>query len=409
MSQLREPNGRFAPWSEEDKKILSMMIRQGHTDAEIASVLSRSRKAISKYRLRNGLLKEPARKAKNPPARKAPPAPPPETIFEKHARETKEAELRKQLKEALNERTSLIARQNVLDDVWGKTGVYHVPAYRPDGTTRAMTLFAALSDCHIEERVEKGRITFSDNEYNPEIAEKRLAKFFDGVLWFKYHHQAYGDVLVNDCVLGFLGDLITGYIHEELMEGNFLSPVEAILWMQERLTGHIKRVANYFDTLTIACVPGNHGRTTQKYKITTYCENSYEWLMYKNLEAAFSHDPRIKFVVSKDNHQYVQVYNTKIHVAHFDDIKYNGGVGGVSIPLLKRVAIWNQGPQRADVHVGGHFHQKLDLGHVVCNGSLIGYNAFGQSIGARPEPAQQAMFMIDSERGKCLSGEIWCE
>ncbi len=43
----------------------------------------------------------------------------------------------------------------------------------------------------------------------------------------------------------------------------------------------------------------------------------------------------------------------------------------------------------------------------VTNGSLIGYNAYAQKIGASPEPPMQAFFLIDQERGLCHMTKIW--
>ena len=83
------------------------------------------------------------------------------------------------------------------------------------------------------------------------------------------------------------------------------------------------------------------------------------------------------------------VMTNAIKTHHHDELKYQGGVGGLGIPLLKRVPAWDL-VKRADVHCIGHWHQLLDYGRAVVNGSLIGYNAFAQSIGASPEPPQQA-------------------
>jgi hypothetical protein len=56
------------------------------------------------------------------------------------------------------------------------------------------------------------------------------------------------------------------------------------------------------------------------------------------------------------------------------------------------------------VTVLGHFHEFQDLGSAVVNGSLIGFGPYSQRIGAVPEPASQAFFIIDKDRGKrCVS------
>jgi hypothetical protein len=51
----------------------------------------------------------------------------------------------------------------------------------------------------------------------------------------------------------------------------------------------------------------------------------------------------------------------------------------------------------------------MSLPYLVTNGSLIGFNPFAVSIGAKYEPPQQAFFLVDSKRGKTASYPIWVE
>jgi len=44
--------------------------------------------------------------------------------------------------------------------------------------------------------------------------------------------------------------------------------------------------------------------------------------------------------------------------------------------------------RHADLDVFGHFHQLKNLGNWVCNGSIIGYNAFALRIKADYETAK---------------------
>jgi hypothetical protein len=55
----------------------------------------------------------------------------------------------------------------------------------------------------------------------------------------------------------------------------------------------------------------------------------------------------------------------------------------------------------------GHFHTRQDFGDISINGSMIGVSPYSLRIHAPPEPRQQSWYLIDSERGKCLSAPIW--
>lgn len=90
---------------------------------------------------------------------------------------------------------------------------------------------------------------------------------------------------------------------------------------------------------------------------------------------------------------------------HGHAIRYGGGVGGIYIPINKAIAQWDKS-ERADLTVFGHFHQQRDGGNFICNGSLIGYSSFAQSIKADFEKPKQCLFLIDSKRGKTCTWPI---
>lgn len=52
------------------------------------------------------------------------------------------------------------------------------------------------------------------------------------------------------------------------------------------------------------------------------------------------------------------------------------------------------------------FHQLLDGGNFLVNGSMIGYNAFALSIKASAERPAQRFCLIDRDRGKTITAPI---
>jgi hypothetical protein len=128
--------------------------------------------------------------------------------------------------------------------------------------------------------------------------------------------------------------------------------------------------------------------------------------MYHSLADEFRREKRIHFEITNSSHQYVKIYNWTLHFHHGDDVRYQGGVGGIGIPLLKAVPMWDL-VQRSDVHNIGHWHQLRDYGRAVVNGSLIGFGPYAQRIRAEFEPPQQAMYYIDSKRGKTMLTHLW--
>lgn len=263
-----------------------------------------------------------------------------------------------------------------------------------------------LSDTHIEETVKPETVN-GRNEYNLKIAEARFKRVFDGQLFLADYHRRVFD-LSGLVWLG--GDIITGYIHQELLEGNSLSPLEAILMAREWISEGLHRLIRDggYDQIKVVCSYGNHGRTTVKTQISTGANNSYEYALYCILARDFANVPQVEFVVEKNALTYVDVYGTMVRFTHGDLVKFGNGIGGVAIPLRKKIAGWNS-TQSADLTVLGHFHQFQFGGDFMINGSLIGWNPFANAIAARYEDPQQVSFLIDEERGVLMPTPIWVD
>jgi hypothetical protein len=274
---------------------------------------------------------------------------------------------------------------------------------RVGATQRRGTPVMLCSDWHIEEQVHPKTVA-GLNEYTPAIAEKCIAKLAEAFEWLLRDSRF-------DCREGVVwlgGDLYSGYIHEELTEGNAMSPVEAALWLQTRIEEMLRRIAatTKLERILVICNDGNHGRLTQKIRVATRTKNSLEWMLYHNLARRLSDEPRFQFQIADGEWNYLDIYKQTLAFTHGDSFKYQGGVGGLLIPV--RRGINEMRKYRKVDHVAmGHFHQRLDLNDISVNGSMIGINPYSMRIHASPEPRQQSWFMLDSERGKCLSAPIW--
>lgn len=89
-------------------------------------------------------------------------------------------------------------------------------------------------------------------------------------------------------------------------------------------------------------------------------------------------------------------------------MRFGGGVGGLSIPLNKRVPKWDN-VRRSDWHFIGHYHQLRDFSHTIVNGTLRGYSEHDMDEGYDFEVPQQAFVIIDAARGKCGLLPLWLE
>lgn len=294
---------------------------------------------------------------------------------------------------------SMLAISDVL-----KSGLdtYQIVPKEGQGTSEGTAVLVA-SDWHIEELV--GAEVGGLNVFNPDIAAARADRFFQSSL--RLIRLLQQDIKIHTVVLALLGDFITGDIHgAESAEMNDLQPTHAIVTAQNMLISGIEfLLAHTKVNLVLPCLSGNHARTTIKTRFSAENGHSLEYLLYLHLAAYFRTEPRVTFRVADGPHAYLDIYGKTIRFQHGHMIKYGGGVGGIFIPANKAVAMWNRA-RHADLDVFGHFHQLVDGGNFLCNGSLIGYNGFALSIKAAFEPPRQLLFLLDRKRGRTCSWPI---
>ncbi|MBT6691357.1 hypothetical protein HOB10_03430 [Candidatus Parcubacteria bacterium] len=273
------------------------------------------------------------------------------------------------------------------------------------GTTEATAVISA-SDWHVDETVNPATVS-GLNEFDPDIAIARGKKFFSNST--KLVRNAQRDARIKTIVMALLGDFISNTIHEELQENNSMLPAEAIWFVQNMLISGINFLLNHSKCdLVIVCNVGNHSRMTKRVHYSTEQGNSLERYMYYNLALHFRGEKRVEFIIADGYHTYMDVYGYMLRFHHGHAIRYGGGVGGITIPVNKAIAQWNKA-RRADVDVFAHFHQYHNMANFVCNGSLIGFNAYALNIKASYEPPQQNFFLVHRGKGKGLSAPIWLE
>jgi len=258
------------------------------------------------------------------------------------------------------------------------------------------------SDWHVEETVD-GYTVNDSNEFNLDIADQRISKLFADIV--RLAETERGAARIEDLVLWLGGDMMTGHIHEELAESNGLSPVETVLWLQDRITGGIEALKPHFRRILIPTSFGNHGRDTARKRHSTGAKHSYEWMMYKNLEKITS-DSQVVWQVGGGYHTLVDIHGFRVRFHHGDGFKYQGGIGGLTIPVEKAIASWNKSPVVSDLDCFGHYHTYMQSPKWCSNGSLIGYNAYALSIKAAFEPPQQTFFLLDRRYGRTVTCPI---
>lgn len=212
----------------------------------------------------------------------------------------------------------------------------------------------ALSDWHFEETVD-GETINGINEYNLEIAGRRWFNCIQNAMRLITMDRKHSTI--DEALVWLGGDFITGYIHEEMQQVNSLSPVMAIRFAKKHIIAALEFMLQHgnFNRIIVVCNYGNHGRVDKKKIVSVGYRNSYEWAMYCDIAEYFAQkdERRIEMHIPKGFLQYAEVLGYVWRFMHGDYIRYQGGIGGLTVPLVK--ALHRYDTQRhADYTLLGH-------------------------------------------------------
>lgn len=256
------------------------------------------------------------------------------------------------------------------------------------------TAILLCSDWHVEELV-KPETCRGLNSFDLDTADRRIEELTKRASMLIEHEKALADI--QRVVVCAMGDFITGNIHEDLIEIAQLAPLAATRWAGERLSGVIGSMAEIAPVLVVTA-SGNHGRVG-KPRVATENQHSYEQHLYLTMAANESRH-NVSWQVGEGYHNIVDLDGFILRVHHGHALSYGGGVGGLTIPVLKAIQSWNHA-QKADLDVFGHWHQHLYIPRrFVANASLIGHNAYADRIKAEYQPPSQTLIVLDHEHNR---------
>ncbi len=262
------------------------------------------------------------------------------------------------------------------------------------------TALLMLSDLHLDEVVDLAEMS-GLNEYNREIAERRLERVIDGAVRLATEYVS--GVTWDGICVALNGDLLSGDIHEELARTNAAPTTASVTYWVPRLAAALTHLADSFGAVFVPCTDGNHDRNYRKTPSKQRAESSFAWVIYNWLADMLRDDERITFAITTAPGQCYPIYDTVFHQSHGDAFRSAGGVGGIYPSMLKHMhrldAMWAAQGVAVDVHLFGHWHQYLTGPNFIVNGSLKGFCEYARGLALRPEPARQALAVVTPERG----------
>jgi hypothetical protein len=117
--------------------------------------------------------------------------------------------------------------------------------------------------------------------------------------------------------------------------------------------------------------------------------------MYRWLRDSCKHLENIEWHIPRAEGLAVEIMGWRLQMQHGTQIKSQGGIGGILVPLTR----WAARQNSAHFYGFGHFHQAQWFENVVVNGSLIGDSAYSKWHGMSYRDPEQVAFVIDEKRG----------
>ena len=242
-----------------------------------------------------------------------------------------------------------------------------------------------LSDLHVEEAVTRQDVG-ALNEFNWEIMEGRLDKFFNE--WLDLYRGE------SRAVVMILGDVISGIIHDTL-ETTTKSTAEALHDIADILSLYFKTSATIFDTMDIYFVSGNHERISERIKSANKGMD-FGYLFAQILKAKLSDTKNISMSISTTGYVATKIGDKWVGGHHGDNFRGPKNE-------TRTIKVQEAFKQVLEIDVWhileGHVHKfswhNTNRGASIVNGSLIGSNAYGLTNGFMAVRPSQTVILFN--------------
>lgn len=282
---------------------------------------------------------------------------------------------------------------------------------RGETGTHYGTLQAVLSDLHAGEVVNSDEID-GYNKYDMAIAEMRTEAFFRRTIKVSRNYLA--GVQYDGIYLALLGDLVSGDIHDELVDTNECTTYEAAYEIVPWLVKGIEMFAEEFGRVHVVSAPGNHGRNSKKPRHKGRSANNADSHISRLVARDMRSADNITFDVPVASDAGWQIYNYVFTGEHGDNLQFPGtseigALGPVKRGTMRMSRQAQELGKPFDYSILGHFHQYVPAytQGFVMNGSIKGYDEYAKDRKFAPEIAQQALMVVTPEHGITVTAPIF--
>ena len=256
---------------------------------------------------------------------------------------------------------------------------------------------ALVSDVHVGEVVSSSE-TNNLGAYNTAIFEERLERWTTNLL--RLIELRRERLNVPSLSLFFLGDIVSGEIHDELANTNDSNIVEQTILAAQGFSESILALAPHFDEIEISGVVGNHGRMARKPYYKQKQIKNFDYLIYKMMELTLGKQDNIKFHIPDSFWTIRDVMGTRFLLVHGDGNMSWSGVPyyGIERSYLKLHELIGR-DVAFDRVVMGHFHEIIITNRYIINGSFKGADEYSIGKLYRGGLPEQILMYVHPEHG----------
>ena len=292
--------------------------------------------------------------------------------------------------------------------------------YAPPEAKRAVespiSLVVHNTDWHYGEYQDPDEVE-GFGRFSREVCKNRiLNKFVPGLVdWTELHRKSY---IVDECVLLYTGDMISGDIHQELKVTNEVPSTVQAVEAAYLICDQILMLTPHFKTVRVEfIIVDNHSRLTIKPQAKEAGLNSFNYVTARMVEALLKKASNVTFNYYPTLQKTVAVQNTQYLCMHGHQIKgwagypYYGMDRQVGKEAVRRMQKASAGDMtwgevfdlwktlRFDKMLMGHFHAPLNGPWWSVGGSVSGTSTYDHQFGRYTPPTQTAWF-VHPKRGE---------
>lgn len=252
-----------------------------------------------------------------------------------------------------------------------------------------------LSDIHGGKKTET---------YNLDVMKTRMVRAGDAVKSINRFMRSGYNLEVLHIML--LGDMVDG---EDIFPGQAhqleVPVVDQILNVNDALSDLIVSLGTVYKKIIVHGVRGNHGRKSKDSAPST----NFDTILYHMLELKFKGVDKVKFDISHDFYNVVDIQGKKFMMIHGHQISMY-----LNIPfygLQRATASWTGSfKENFDYLVAGHFHitGMIPWNHkkILLNGTFVSSDDFGREV-IKSSPSNTQWFLnVHRDRGITSRHEI---